>query len=120
MRVEVRGKTYETVAEASKALNIRKSTIYNAICKGRTDGLGMGKGNHRNKRGGTSKPFSIGGMTFASRREASLKLGFNFYYISSAYSTKRKSALEKIAMAAMELSARNERKAMKEAQREAA
>lgn len=107
MRVEVRGKIYESVSQAAKALRVKPATVYCAVSRRTTDALGLGPGNRTERRGGVPKqPVEIGGIRFESMADASRKLGFNRRYVRQVLARGGKQAKENLIRAAMGYRAR--------------
>lgn len=95
MRVEVRGKIYESVPACAKALGVSKATVYCAVSRRTTDTLGLGQGNRTKQRGGRPpKPVQIGPVRFSSMAEASLALGFARGYVRQVLSRGQDRARE--------------------------
>ena len=67
---------FNSVPEASRALGLNETTVYWAIAMGRTDFLGLGKGNHRNQIPPRCQSFSIGAFSWKSKAEAARALAY--------------------------------------------
>lgn len=82
MRVEARGKVYDSVPDCSRALGVSKATVYCAVSRRTTATLGLGKGNRSSgHRGLPPKPVKIGPVEFPSMATASRALGFERRYV---------------------------------------
>lgn len=80
MRVRIRGVTYESVKEAANAHGVTIDNVYLAIRNGRTDNIGVGRGNHKNHKNiAASIPVSLfqGRLKFESISEAARELGYS-------------------------------------------
>lgn len=103
MPVALAGKVYASAEAASKALNIKLTTIYAAIADGDPDRV-LRANRYNSWR---SRPFSIGGLTYPSMRQASRALGFaNDEFISRAIKRGSKRGWQRILAAAMREEAR--------------
>jgi hypothetical protein len=82
MRVEVRGKVYESVPEAAKALKVSKQTIYTSMERGTLDGVGLRKYGAKNPRGGRKPiPVTVAGHTWPSIGDCARDLGLDHRYV---------------------------------------
>jgi len=78
MRVCVRGITYDSVPEASRALGVSEKTVYSALSTGTEDTLGIGRGRHgKTPPGPRAVAIQLGPRQYASIRQASRELGFS-------------------------------------------
>lgn len=115
MRVTIRGITYENAKAAAEALGVHKSTVYSAICRGVPDTIGLRRGTRPKEscKSGKGRPFTIGGVTFASIAQASEALGFRRNYLATALLKGKAVTRHRIAQAAMRWTARQEMAAMR-------
>lgn len=113
MRVTIRGTTYQSVPEAAAALGVAPATIYSAVTRGRTDSIGLGKGNRTPRRGGRPpKPVKIGSVLFPSMAEASRALGFERRYVQRVMTAGKTAARQSLIRAAMTYVAQLEQNAI--------
>lgn len=117
MPVTIRGTTYPSVRAAADALGVTPSTIYSALGRGREDTIGIGPG-HRpveNRLGGNPKPITLGGVTYRSKRAASIALGMSKGYVTDVLSSRKKTAAKQgLIRLAMERTAQNENAALRD------
>lgn len=115
MRVEVRGKVYESVAACAKALGVSKDTVYCAVSRRTTDTLGLGKGNRTARRGGKKPiPVKIGQVSFPSMAEASRQLGMNRRYVQTVLTKGKSASRQDLIRKVMEYAAEKERRKRKD------
>lgn len=116
MRVEVRGVVYPDVHACAKALGVTPSTVYHALCKGKLDTLGMGRGKLKRPDavGGKAMGVKIGPLHFRSMAQASVFLGFRRQYLWEALRGGNKAAKQNVMRVVMELASREENQAFKE------
>lgn len=100
MPISIRGKVYRDAKVAARAHGVTVNVIYSALYQGAIDRVGLPRCG-----GSRSKPFSIGGLNWPSRRAASIELGFPEYFVAQAVLHNRKGAMRKIYAAAMKLEA---------------
>ena len=89
MRVEIRGKTYDSVKHASACLGVSKFSIYAALNRGTVDRVGLTPAER--------KFIDLDGVLFGSMSDASVALGFNRSFVRYAIvsgSQKAKQRLE--------------------------
>ncbi|MDK3016529.1 hypothetical protein [Pseudodonghicola flavimaris] len=111
MRVEVRGKIYDSVPECAKALGVAPATVYCAVTRRTTDTLGLGKGNRTSRRGGRPpKRVKIGEVEFPSMAAASRALGFNQRHVQHVLSRGKAAARGRLLRAAMEYQAQMDKR----------
>lgn len=115
MPILIRGKLYENARAAAKAVNVKTSTIYKALHRGRIDTVGLGTGKGRKvTRGGKPKPFTIGPLKFDNLRAASVALGYEKNTLSSILRRRGEKAQGELLRRAMGLVAERENAAMRE------
>lgn len=117
MRVTIRGKTYESVKSAARAMGVKPCSIYSALERGEINNVGNGRGNHPNKRhnGGRKKvPVAIGGYNFPSIAAAARALGYDPQTLGNVLRRGKEKSRANVLRAAMALRAREE---MEEAMR---
>lgn len=109
MRVDVRGKIYDSVPDCAKALGVAPATVYCAISRRTADTLGQGQGNRTKRRGGRPpKPIRIGSVEFRSMAEASVALGFGRRYVQQVLAKGKAEARANLLRAAMEYQAQRD------------
>lgn len=101
MPVRIRGVDYADAYAAAAAHGVTVYAVWTALWSGTIDRVGM-------SRGSGHKPFSVGGLTFPSRREASVALGFRPNYISEFLRKPNRVGRERILAAAMRYAARSQ------------
>lgn len=107
MPVVVRGVRFENAKACAAHFGIKVCTVYSLVSRGRADSIGLGCGSGAG--GNRSIPFTIGGVTYESRRAASLALGLRARYITDALHGKKHASMDVVASRALELSARQTR-----------
>lgn len=103
MPVRIRGRVYDTARDAARELGVPRQSIYAALRRGTVDNVGFGVAPDHAPI--PPRVFKIGGMSWPSRRAASLALGFERNYISRAYSRNSTYQKQRILAAAMRLRA---------------
>ncbi|MBT2130104.1 hypothetical protein [Aliiroseovarius lamellibrachiae] len=101
MPVQVRGKVFGSAREAAAQFGGTPAGVYRAINDGRAQEFKK----PLRYNGATSKPISIGSLSFTSMEEANRTLGFGRGYIAKALRRQSKSAMQKILGAAMRYAA---------------
>jgi hypothetical protein len=118
MKIHVRGKTYDSVREASEKLRVAPNTIYAALHRGTIDNVGRGQGRapkESPRRGGRPpKPFAMGGVIWGSMSEASLALGKSKTYVAVTLKRGGPVAKGRLLQLVMQYKARQEHKAFKD------
>ena len=107
MPVVVRGMRFDNAHACAEHFGIKVCTVYTLVSEGRADKIGLGSG--AGGGGNRSIPFTIGGVTYESRRAASLALGLRARYITDALCGKKHASMDVVARKAFELSARQTR-----------
>lgn len=96
--VRIDGTVYASAEAASHALGINRMTIYAAVADGDPDRVVRAKRYNPWR----AQPFTIGGLSFSSMRQASISLGFkNPEFISKVIKKGSKRGWEKVVAAAM-------------------
>lgn len=107
MRVRIRGRDFETVDEAARALKCSRGTIWQQVWRGNPDAAGLGKA----RQPANARPVTIGPLRFASMAEASRELGFSRAYMSNVMRRGSKPGMQNLVAAAMRLAAERDRRA---------
>lgn len=103
--VRIAGQEFESAQAAAAHFGVAVGTVYSAVCDGDPDRIVRPKRYNPWK----SQPFSIGGLTFPSMREASRALGFKSEeYIAKAIKRGSRRGQERILAAAMAYAARRD------------
>ncbi len=97
--VIIRGKRYASAEAAAQALGVTTGAIRQAKSKNRLDKVGLKPEPNRHN----AVPFVIAGLTFPSRRNASLALGFRGEFISHCLDRGHRRGRKRIFMAALRL-----------------
>jgi len=122
MRVQIRGKTYESVPEAAQRLGVHKNHIYKTLLYGNPDTIGFGKGHkppgNPNYGGARSRPITLAGHTFPSIAAASRALGWKPKRLEQVLRIKGARQMENLYAALLALAARHENAALKRVREE--
>lgn len=108
MPVRIRGVVYPDARTAAAALGVTPTAVWAALAAGNPDRVGLPNPppNWR------ARPFTVGGLRFASMRAAALALGFSDPgYVARAMKRNSRRGRERILAAAMAYRARLEREA---------
>lgn len=97
MRVEVRGKVYESVPEAAKKLKVAKDTIYSALKRDRMDTVGLRQHGPICPKGGRPKvKITIGGCSWPSMADCARDLGVDPRYVRTVMHRGKAVAKERL------------------------
>jgi hypothetical protein len=97
MKIKVRGVTYNSVKEASKALGVTIDGVYSALERGGLESLGLGQTK--------PKPVTLQGISFRSMTAASIALGLGRSYLREVILYGGPKARERVEFAAMRYAA---------------
>jgi transposase len=105
MQAGVRDKIFPSVTAAAKHFDMTEGAVYKQISRGRADRIGLPRhvNPDRSVYATRCKPVEIGPLRFASRREASIELGFEESYVSAVLRRRSKVGMQKLVAAAMRL-----------------
>lgn len=103
MRIRIRDKEYETVADAARDLKVKRNTIYQALHRGNPDVVGLPLSHRRKgKLSFNRSPVTIGNRQWPSISHAAKDLGINRKTLSILI---RSGETYRILMAVMKLDA---------------
>ena len=112
--VRIRGVDYPSAKAAAEALGVSREWVYNALCRGRIDRVGLGKGGDYGTAKINAKPVRVGGMKFDSMAALARFIGLKDRSVRRAIMEGGTRSREDLSRRVMKVIADNEAKARRE------